>query len=339
MQITDFNSFPESIRHGTYGGQAGNKDGILYGSEPWILKYPKSTRFTDTQNLSYVSSPLSEYIGSRIYGILGIPVYETRLGTKRGKIVVACRDFRKDDQILAEVRMIKNTANKELEELLDTKLHQSCTGDRMNLNELMLHLDHNDLLMSTPGTKERFWDMVVIDILIDNPDRNNGNWGILKNLDGKRPELAPVYDNGNAFSAKTPDERLKHELSRTDVVNLFTGGRTAYEYNGKLLSAKKMLKQDIPELQEAIRRNVPNIRRRMPEIQSLILEIPETYEGIDVCSDIRKQHYIKGMNVRLDALLTPAYQSQKNKGHNYGAIAEKRLLQFTDIHDTQEQYE
>lgn len=337
MQIIDFNACPKSLRHGTYAGQAGNKDGILYQNEPWIIKYPKSTRSMATQNVNYINSPLSEYLGSHIYEIMDIPVHETRLGIRQNKIVVACKDFRKDNQLLAEMRMIKNAANAELEDILETELHASATGDRVNLNELLLHLQHNELLQQIPDTRKRFWDMVIIDILIDNSDRNNGNWGLLRNLTTGNVTLAPVYDNGNAFSAKTADDKLAQELKRSDIIHVFTGGRTAYEYNGKLLSAKKLLKQNIPELKNALARNVPVIQKRMPDIKDCIAEIPETYESYTICSSIRKAHYLKSMQVRLDALLIPAYMEPTHQ--NYGKLAEQRLPQFQETKQTDYPYE
>lgn len=44
--------------------------------------------------ISYTTSPLSEYIGSYIYESIGIPVHVTKLGIKDGKVVVAYKDFR-----------------------------------------------------------------------------------------------------------------------------------------------------------------------------------------------------------------------------------------------------
>ena len=45
--------------------------------------------------ISYTTSPISEYIGSHVYEIIGIPVHKTMLGIKDKKVVVACKDFRK----------------------------------------------------------------------------------------------------------------------------------------------------------------------------------------------------------------------------------------------------
>ena len=64
-----------------YGGRAGQKEGILIDGEPWIAKYPRTTRDLEGKHLPpYTSSPVSEYVGARIYASLGIPVHETMLG-------------------------------------------------------------------------------------------------------------------------------------------------------------------------------------------------------------------------------------------------------------------
>lgn len=39
MKFIDFNDCKLSDRAGTYGGNAGFKDGILYNNEYWIVKY------------------------------------------------------------------------------------------------------------------------------------------------------------------------------------------------------------------------------------------------------------------------------------------------------------
>ena len=47
----------------------------------------------DVVGLSYTNSPISEYLGSHIYKILGFDVHDTILGYANGKNVVACKDF------------------------------------------------------------------------------------------------------------------------------------------------------------------------------------------------------------------------------------------------------
>ena len=42
MEIFDFSNAEYSNRNGSYGGAAGDKDGVVINGEPWIAKYPKS---------------------------------------------------------------------------------------------------------------------------------------------------------------------------------------------------------------------------------------------------------------------------------------------------------
>ena len=65
MEIVNFDNCKENTRR--YGGMAGLKAGIIYNNENWILKFPKSTKNFNTQEVSYTTAPLSEYIGSKIY--------------------------------------------------------------------------------------------------------------------------------------------------------------------------------------------------------------------------------------------------------------------------------
>ena len=92
-RIYNFQDCPTNERNGTYGGKAGDKEGVTILGEPWIIKYPKSTAGMRGDLISYTMAPLSEHIGSCVYSILGVPVHETVLGTRNNKLVVACKDF------------------------------------------------------------------------------------------------------------------------------------------------------------------------------------------------------------------------------------------------------
>lgn len=115
IKIQDLNNFPLSDRHGSYGGMAGSKDGLLIDGEYWMVKYPKSTRGMRPPVPSYTSSPLSEYIGSHVYGILGYDVHETFLGFRNDKIVVACKDFCNSLGDLRERILVRKAVSKLLQ--------------------------------------------------------------------------------------------------------------------------------------------------------------------------------------------------------------------------------
>lgn len=311
MPIIDLNNAEYSNRHGIYGGAAGDKDGIIYEDEYWIVKYPKNTRSMSGDNLSeYTTSPLSEYIGSQIYTILGIPVHETFLGERNGKIVVACKDFCKYRGSLMEMRTIKNAAYKELSEELETKLIHSTSGDIVNLEELMIHFEKNPILNKVNGIQERFWNCCIVDILIDNNDRNNGNWGLLfDEKDGY--SIAPVYDNGNSFENKLSEEKIKELLSDSIQMEMRAiGSRTIYSLNDHILSAKKMLNTDniySEPLKKACIELTPKITESFDCIKQMIEEIPEHYNGLTVCSQARKKLYIDNLSSRINQLIIPFY--------------------------------
>lgn len=94
-----------------YGGTAGRKMGICYNGNDYILKFPGNLKEQHMKNicLSYSNSPVCEYIGSKIYRMLGFAVHDTILGIRNGKIVVACRDFLGEGERLYEFDKIKVT--------------------------------------------------------------------------------------------------------------------------------------------------------------------------------------------------------------------------------------
>ena len=71
MKIFDFSKCQRNKRDGQYGGVVGNKAGVFINGENWIIKYPKNTKgMQNVDDLSYTTSPLSEYIGSQVYELL-----------------------------------------------------------------------------------------------------------------------------------------------------------------------------------------------------------------------------------------------------------------------------
>lgn len=315
IKITDFSECQISSRAGTYGGKAGYKDGILYKDEYWIIKYPQSTKEMRKMDMSYTTAPLSEYLGSQIYKTLGYDTHETKLGYRNGKIVVACKDFCKNEGALREIRTLKNFANQNLAEMLDRSFGSTGQKHAVNLEETLLHLQYNDILSKVPGITERFWDMAVIDIFINNNDRNNGNWGILYE-DGKY-RLAPVYDNGASFSNKLSDQKITEILKHEDRIkqSVMTSA-TAFELDGKQIFANQMLTLPQKDLQKAIIKNVPLIIEKADEINKIFENIPEQYHGLYICSKERKEFYLKSMNYRMYELLIPEYNKYAEKQIN-----------------------
>lgn len=307
IDIIDFTNCELSPRNLEYGGRAGEKKGIIYKNSYWFLKFPKNTNGMDkVKGLSYVTSPLSEFIGSHIYKILGYDVHETILGVcfdgKRNKLVCACKDFILDDknELLIPYTSLRNDTNPELMEIRDSQFFSAS-----NINEIIFQLENNTVLSQIKSAKERFWDVVVIDMLINNNDRNEDNWGVIKFKKENLYKLAPIYDCGNCFYGKTSDERINEILS--DYSRLHSSainGVTAYEDDDEnLIRANRILFINNADLKESILRVRKLIETHIDEITQFIYEIPNSFNGTLVMSEIRKKYYIETLMIRINELL------------------------------------
>lgn len=306
MELIDFSNCTLSSRNLQYAGRAGDKRGIIYNNENWFLKFPKSTLGMDHINdLSYVTSPISEYIGSHIYEILGYDVHKTILGYcfdgKRTKIVCACKDFIIDDsnETLIQYTALRNDADNDLSDHNDNSYRST-----LSLSEIEFQLKNNTILKTLKDSEKRFWDCVVVDLIINNNDRNEDNWGVIKFKDTNTYQLAPIYDNGNSFYSKNDEGKILHILSdknRLCASSLDT--ITAYEDdNESRITLRKMLENDNPCFRESLIFVYNAFINHFDEIKKMIKDIPTFLDDILVMSDARKVYYIETMKYRLDAI-------------------------------------
>ena len=172
-------------------------------------------------------------------------------------------------------------------------------------------MDNNPILINIQNFREYFFDMVIIDGLINNNDRNKGNFGLLfKNGEYK---LAPVFDNGASFYSKTSDERLKIRLNDNNALEQsFLYTQTVYILDDKELKFKDILNWDNEGIKRAIIRLTPIIIQKMKDIKEFIESIPEEFEEYKIISKERKEYYYKSMEARLNNLIIPRYKALKN---------------------------
>lgn len=314
MEIYDFSNSEYSNRNGFYGGAAGDKDGIVIDGEPWIAKYPKSNEgMAKNDKLSKNSqTPLSEYIGSHIYEILGYPVHKTLLGIRKNYLVVACKDFCDDKTRLLEMRTLKNIHIAEMRQNFNVDLHETDDDHLVNLNELFVHFELNPEISKIDGVAERFWNQVVIDGLIGNNDRNNGNWGILS-CDDKR-ELAPIFDNGASFYPKKSTLAIEQILklpeaeqarNNANVQEPFTiDGEHHLNYRSMLALTKSEIPAAQAELlNNAVIKNSELVESRLPQIINFVKSIPCRHNGYEVISESRREYYLKSFITRFTDVL------------------------------------
>ena len=296
MKLVNFNDYPQNQR--MYGGTAGRKMGITYEGKDYLLKFPGNLKEQQMKNinLSYSNSPVCEYIGSKIYELVGLPVHHTILGTRNEKIVVACEDFLGDGDRLYEFDKIKVTFEPHF---LDSNGNET-NGVGVDLYEIMMTIQEHPFLKDISGVKEHFWNMFVMDVLIGNTDRNNSNWGIILRKDGLK-EIAPVYDNGNCLNNKWDDEKMQIVMNDTDKMEAeaYKARRCIFELHGKRVNPYHIMESmEYQECSEAIRRLTPKIGSSMNKIQEMIKEIP-------VISEIQKQFFTSIIEYRYENVLLP----------------------------------
>ena len=68
-------------------------------------------------------------------------------------------------------------------------------------------------LIEQVSLMERFWDMFIVDALIGNWDRHNGNWGFLYDARIDEMTLAPVFDCGSCLNPQA-DETMPADRPR-----------------------------------------------------------------------------------------------------------------------------
>jgi len=309
LQITNFDTAPVA-KYTFYGGNAGAKEAIVYNDYTWMVKYPKTTRDLLNPQISYTTSPLSEYIGSKIYEVLGIPVHETILGIRKNKVVVACKDFTKnkvgqgsmvDKAYLIPFHDLKNNfMSSDIDEY-------SGTGSETLLEEVLATINGQDSLKAIPGVMERFWDMFVIDAFIGNNDRNNGNWGILIDAISREISLAPVYDNGNAFFNKRGISQMQKRLGNTaemkdDAYNIACAFKyTGLDNEGHKINPFDFIKEgENKDCIKAVARFVNAVD--MVEVESVINNIPEQVGMLAIMPQGQKDFYVELLRIRLSLI-------------------------------------
>ena len=266
--------------------------------------------------IPYTTAPLSEYIGSHIYETIGIPVHKTVLGVREGKVVVACKDLLKPDEKIVDFAALKTRAVNGLNEKIDN-LDSITSGNGTDLPEILLLMENIPVFVNNPLLVEHFWNMFVVDGLIGNNDRNNGNWGIIRNVfKSGSVKICPVFDNGNSFSNKMGEPRMKRILE--DPVKFKSSAidspTSVFFENGKKINPFKYIESFKNEdLNQAILRIVPNID--LNKIKEIIDEIPniDKETGIKIISDIQKEFYYRVLEARYEQVLLPAYEKLYDK--------------------------
>lgn len=257
---------------------------IIIDGHRYIVKFQKNSEVGLTFN------HVSEYLGSHIFQVLGIPVQETFLGTYDGMNVVVMKNFLEQNDALVAFNGVGESS---LER--DKELYQYTYED------ITAMLQENMKSTNVAETIDRFWDMFIVDALIGNFDRHGGNWGFIKRDNQYR--IAPVYDNGSSLYPKlNTDERLTAVLESEEEID-----QRIYKFPTSHIKVKNrkssyfevISSRQFEACNEALKRIVPRVD--LARINALIDDI----EGI---SELRKEFYKVMLQQRFEKILMHAYR-------------------------------
>ena len=252
MREIDFTACPR-IHSRAYNGANGKKIAVSFEGAVWMLKFPPSA--ADKPNdLTYSNSCISEHLGSTVFRLLGVPAQETRLGTHvngRRKIVCACRDFTVPGVRFYDFCSIKNTV-----------IDSETGGHGTELSDVLTTIDLQQFV-DPVVVRRRFWDMFVVDALLGNFDRHNGNWGFLVDERTGRAELAPVFDCGSCLLPQADERIMRLMLANEDELNarIYTFPGSMLKMGGRKINYRDFIAaRSESGLVEALARLLPRIR-------------------------------------------------------------------------------
>lgn len=315
-EIENLNEYANNPILAHYGGNAGQKSCYIIDGKPWMIKFPERTdRFTGQHLVPYNTSPISEYIGSRIYASLGIDVHEVRLGARETvsadgkastKIVAMCRDFATDAPIVC-YGDVKSSSSGEL-------YPNSSNGSNPKgepLTDVLTTIDHADLfeMAGRDRVLERFWDMFVTDAFIRNSDRNNGNWGLQITSWGS-VLISPVFDNGNCLYNKLNQSGAS--IKATDEDQIAADVKSVFSFftdsTGSRIRSYGLIESgEHKGLTDALCRFME--RADMDAIRDIVSGVPETYEDTPVLPAEIRELIVKTLERAYTAELEPAWRS------------------------------
>ena len=284
MKLMNFTNLPQ--RKKSYGGANGSKLSVIINNELYMLKLPSHSSKND--NLSYANSCISEYLGCHIFNMIGIKAQETILGSYEyngvNRVSVACKDFEKDGYKLMDFASVKN-------QIIDSKSN----GYGTDIIDIVETIEKQNLI-DPIELSNHFWNIFVIDALIGNWDKHNGNWGFLYNQDTDEIRIAPIFDCGSCLFPQMDEVLAKKVLKDKTQMNarIYDFPTSAILYKGKRINYYKFIKShEYVECDKAIER----IKNKID-----LNKINKLIKDVQCISEIQKNFLITIIKKRYETL-------------------------------------
>ena len=286
--MIDFTNAIETLN--IYKGSEKKKT-LIYDNKKYLVKFPDPIVKKD-KTIFYINNVISEYIGSNIFKLTLFETQNTVLGkynyNGKEKMVCACEDFTDNNHILYEFENLTLSTN--IDKKIDTEL-----------NDIVDVINSSGHLIDVDDTKEKFWDMFIVDALIGNTDRHNGNWGFILNQKNEEITFSPIYDCGSSLNPMLEDTDIE-VLSETELKNLARNTYSCIKEDGKKINYMSYIKEAKNEdCNKALIRMFKKID---------INKINNFIDEISCISNIRKEFYKKLIFLRYE-IIKEAYNKIK----------------------------
>ena len=196
---------------------------------------------------------------------------------QKEKIVCACEDFTDENHVLYEFENLALSIN------TDKKIGTELT-DIIEVIEEINKLKRINITIKD-NIKEKFWDMFIIDSLIGNTDRHNGNWGLIVNTKINEAKFSPIYDCGSCLNPMLEDEEIE-KINDTELKNLAVNCYSCIKENDKKINYMTYIKNGKnAECNKAIKRifkkiDINKINNFIDEITCMSIARKEFYKKI-----------------------------------------------------------
>lgn len=271
--IEEFNNYKGSEKKKT----------LIYKDKKYLVKFPDPIR-KKNKNISYINNAFSEYVGSNIFEIIGFETQNTILGKYqykgKEKIVCACEDFTDKNEVLYEFEnlVLSNNPDKKIE---------------TEINDIMEVLEESEKMIDVLETRKKFWEMFIVDSLIGNTDRHNGNWGFLLNQKTRETKFSPIYDCGSCLNPMYEDEKII-EIDKVELKNIAINCYSCLKEKGKKINYMSYIEgMKNKECNQAIIRIFDRIN--LEKIKNFIDEI-------EVIAKVRKDFYKELIQKRYEVI-------------------------------------
>ena len=149
--------------------------------------------------------------------------------------------------------------------------------------------------------------MFIVDALIGNWDRHNGNWGFLYNPETDKISLAPIYDCGSCLFPQADDEIIRKTLDDPAEleIRIFERPFSGIKINGQKIQYFKFISSlKNKDCNKALKRILPRID--LNKVDKIVDKTP-------FISDLQRKFYKTLLRERKERILDFSYQKLRKR--------------------------